>query len=362
MKSEFAIVVVVMILWATGTCLNNQNSKQSSSVEGFGNLEQATFAGGCFWCSEATFEKVKGVVAVVSGYSGGNVENPTYEQVCSGRTGHYEAVRVYYDPEMVSFKDLMDVYWRHIDPTDPRGQFADTGSQYKTAVFYHNEEQKNIAENSKRELAGAGKFDHPIVTEILPLVTFYPAEEYHQDYYKKQANRFNAYKRLSGREKFIDETWSNIEKNSELGSFAKPPPDKLKEKLTTLQYKVTQENLTEPAFNNEYWNNKKEGIYVDVVSGEPLFSSTAKFDSGTGWPSFLETLEPENIAIIEDTSYGMTRLEVRSKHSDSHLGHLFYDGPEPTGKRYCMNSAALEFIPKEELCERGYCKYMDLFK
>jgi len=332
-------------------------------TEGNKTLAIATLAGGCFWCTESDLEKVPGVAKVISGYTGGKKENPTYEEVSAGGTGHLEAIQVYYDPQQITYEQVLEIFWRHINPTDPGGQFVDRGSQYRSAIFYHNPEQKRLAEQSKETLNRSGKFTQPIVTEILPLGRFYEAEEYHQDYYQKNPIRYRYYRHASGRDQFLQEVWGK-EKVDPVSSqgFKKPDEAALRKKLTALQFKVTQQNGTEPAFNNEFWDNKKEGIYVDIVSGEPLFSSLDKYDSGTGWPSFTRPLEPGSIVEKEDNSFFSKRTEVRSRQAGSHLGHVFPDGPKPTGLRYCLNSAALRFIPKEELGQKGLGKYLPLFE
>lgn len=314
-------------------------------------LSLATFAGGCFWCMVEPFDEQPGIIEVISGYTGGHKENPTYEEVCTDTTGHYEAVQITYDPEVFSYEKLLELFWQQIDPTDEDGQFNDRGMSYRTAIFYHNKKQKELAEASKAALAASGRFQKPIVTPILPATTFYKAEEKHQHYYKKNSFHYRLYKEGSGRANFIRENWKRPKKEGELRKL-----------LTPLQFEVTRNNATEPPFRNEFWNHKEEGIYVDIISGEPLFSSKDKFDAGCGWPSFTKPLRRMEIEEKLDTSHGMRRIEVRSKTSDSHLGHVFDDGPGPDRARYCINSAALRFVPKDKLEEEGYGQFRSLFE
>lgn len=315
----------------------------------------ATFASGCFWCTEAVFQDLRGVAKVVSGYSGGDAASASYKIVSSGQTKHAEAVQVHYDPSEVDYATLLEVFWKTHDPTTPNRQGADVGPQYRSAVFYHDEQQQQLAEQYKAKLDKEGVFDAPIVTEIVPFEDFFPAEDYHQNYFALNPQQGYCRAVIGPKvEKFrkvFGDKLKNAPRKADPKSEPKAGADKaaLKQRLTELQWKVTQEAGTERPFQNLYWNKTEAGDYNCVVCGELLFTSDEKFDSGCGWPSFTKPAEGDAVSEFADNSLGMRRTEIRCTKCGAHLGHVFNDGPvDAGGLRYCLNSAAMEFEDNDD--------------
>lgn len=302
-------------------------------------------AGGCFWGTEKYLSGIKGIIATDVGYANGNTVNPTYDEVCEKNTGHAETVRVEYNPSVISLSFILTLYYDVINPTTVNRQGGDVGTQYRTGIYYVDEEDLKIVKESIQELQK--KHDKTIAIEVLPLKNYYVAEEYHQNYLDKNPSGYCHI----GVDKF-EKAKIAVDYNMQYQPKSK---EDLKNTLTDIQYEVTQNSATETPFKNDYYDQFKEGIYVDITTGEPLFRSSDKFESGCGWPSFSKPIEKKVMIENIDKTHGVTRVEVRSKIGDAHLGHVFEDGPkESGGLRYCINSASLKFIPKEEMAKLGY--------
>ena len=349
------LIFVFILLTSCLACANNR-AGQTEKKEDMKSTKDIYLAGGCFWGTEHFLKLIDGVETTQVGYANGNIANPTYKQVCTGTTDFAETVKVQYDPVKVDLAFLIDLYFKTIDPTSENKQCNDRGTQYRTGIYYTDPEDLSVIQETVHRLAAT--YTRPLAVEIKPLENFYPAEEYHQDYLDKNPGGYcHIHPEL-----FDLARKAKMPKKS-APVYSKPDDAALRSKLTPEQYAVTQKNATEPAFHNDYWDEHRPGIYVDITTGEPLFVSTDKFDSGCGWPSFSKPIDRKLIQEKTDTPHGMVRTEVRSAAGDAHLGHVFTDGPaDKGGLRYCINSASLRFIPKDKMKAEGYGDYIDLVK
>lgn len=343
------IIIGALYLLYVGLYHKKKSTAPNTKEHSESPYKEIYLAGGCFWGVQKYFDQIAGVTFTEVGYANGRSEHPTYEQVCTGKDYFAEAVHIKYNSQVVSLSTILDMYYKIIDPTAINQQGNDIGIQYRTGIYYTDNKDLACIRYSVNHLQSS--YERPIVIQVERLKNFYPAETYHQDYLDKNPNGYchiPAFK---------------FQQAKEMVPFQKPSDIELLRKLTPEQYAVTQKNATEKPFENAYWDTFQEGIYVDITTGEPLFSSTSKFESGCGWPSFSKPIQKESIKELQDVSHGMKRTEVRSKLGDAHLGHVFDDGPsDEGGLRYCINSASLRFIPKENMIAEGYGAYLSLLE
>lgn len=355
----------------TGGNPTDSLSHQNYSLNQNKNMDTKTIylAGGCFWGTEHFMKMIYGVEDAEVGYANSNVPNPTYREVCTGKTGAAETVKVVYDANEVSLPFLLDLYYKTIDPTSLNKQGNDRGTQYRTGIYYTDPAERPVIEKSLAELQK--HYNKPLAIEVGPLENFYPAEDYHQDYLENNPggychinpSLFRMAREVRDTALLKQKAAENANKGSLERTYVKPSDAELRKNLTPLQYEVTQNAATERPYSNEYDKEFRPGIYVDIVTGEPLFLSTDKFESGCGWPAFSKPISPDLVKGYMDNSHGMRRIEVRSKSGDSHLGHVFNDGPQETGGlRYCINSASLKFIPLADMEKAGYGDLIPLVK
>ena len=346
MKLLYSLAALLLTAACTGHADNKNLNDMQTADRHTAQTDSICLAGGCFWGTQHFLKQIDGVISTETGYANSRVPDPTYREVCTGETGAAEAVMVTYDPGRVGLAFLLRLYFLTIDPTSVNRQGNDRGTQYRTGIYYTAEEQKPVIVKALDSLQR--QYDAPLAIEAERLRNFYPAEEYHQDYLDKNPGGYC----------HIDPKLFELARNA-AHRWHRPTDAELRRRLTPMQYQVTQYNGTEPPFDNEYWDENRPGIYVDITTGEPLFASADKFESGCGWPSFTRPIPGSSITERTDTSHGMVRTEVRSGDGDAHLGHVFDDGPRDRGGlRYCINSASLRFIPLDSMAAEGYGDYV----